>query len=103
MIGHQLRSAHHLFAFHRWRLSALAARGATPPCAVELDDETRSLIRTEIANTQAALPLVEADPRLGYHQEAHGHLYDPGRLRAKLDIMRVELEGSASLAESGRR
>lgn len=32
------------------------------------------MCRDEVANARAALPLVDADARLGWHGEAYGHM-----------------------------
>ena len=45
----------------------------------------------ELRNIEAALPVVEADPRLGFHEEFHGRKYDAASLCAKIEHLRQEL------------
>ncbi len=78
MIGHQLTSVLHLFRFHQWR-----GRGKDT-----LDDVGRTIVEAELANVEAALPLVESDPRLGLHLECQAYLYDAPRMRTKIDALR---------------
>ena len=92
MVGHQLLSAHHLFAFHAWRKQAMAARGGmTPPCTVPMDERGRALMQRELDNVRTLLPLVVADRRLGYHEEARGYMYDEQKLRTKIAALEQEL------------
>jgi hypothetical protein len=74
MIGHQLQSNVTAYRWHRWR-----GRGRR-----ELDDTARRLVEEELANVQAALPLVESDPRLGYHYEAQGYLYNADMIHQRI-------------------
>jgi hypothetical protein len=74
MIGHQLQSAVAAFRWHHWR-----GRGRRA-----LDDAGRRIVTEELANVEAALPLIESDPRLGYHYEAQGYLYSADLIRQRI-------------------
>ena len=63
--------------------------GFDAPCTLTADDESRAIWRDEEANVRQALDLVEADSRLGYHGEAHAHLFDSAALRQKLQALVV--------------
>ncbi len=91
MIGLQLRSVSNLFRFHRERQTLVKEHGLTPPCDLPRTDVLIGILRDEINNARAALPLVEADPRLGYHQEAHTYMYSAALIREKLAQMEREL------------
>lgn len=94
MIGLQLRSAANLFRFHRERQILVERDGMTPPCDLPRTASLQRLMRDEIQNARAALPLVETDSRLGYHQEAHVHMYSAALIRDKLAQMERELDGT---------
>jgi hypothetical protein len=87
MIGHQLRSNAHIYQFHQWRRGEMKRLGIEGPCTLELGDRAREIIDAEIANTQAAIPLVESDSRLGFHHEGQAYLYDAAMMRRKLETM----------------
>lgn len=90
MIGHQFHSTRNIFTFYRLRNAWLAKR------SVETTVAWKRIIRDEIGNLEACLPVVAADPRLGLHRgstPAQHRFYDaPGikkqiaRLRALLAI-----------------
>ena len=64
--------------------------GLEPPCTLEVDDEARVIWRDEEVNIRKALDLMEADSRLGYHGEAHSHLFDAASLSRKLHALAEE-------------
>jgi hypothetical protein len=93
MIGIQLRSVEHVFRFHRRRAEVMRQHGLTAPCQLPADPELVELMRKEIANAERALPLVDADARLGFHQEFQGYKYNGPMIRAKIAAMRAEWNG----------
>lgn len=84
MIGHQMQSTANIFRFHRWR-----GRGNEA-----LDNVGRAIVEAELANVEAALPLVESDPRLGLHLECQAYLYDASRVREKINQLQAMLAAS---------
>jgi len=90
MIGLQLRSVANLFRFHVERQRLMADRGLVAPCDLPRTEALESILRDEIRNARAALPLVEADPRLGFHQEARVYMYDAALIRKKIEQMERE-------------
>jgi len=84
MIGSQLRSTHHIFAWFRWRGDGRD----------ELDNVGRAIAEAELANVEEALSWVSSDPRLGFHQEPQAYLYDPPRMEAKIAALKRLLRQS---------
>ncbi|MBE2205307.1 MAG: hypothetical protein IAE94_13320 [Chthoniobacterales bacterium] len=91
MIGCHWLSTYHAYRFHAWRLATMKRQGLTAPCTLEADDEARSIWREEERNARLALLLMESDSRLGYHGEAHTHLFTPDTLREKLRKLSASL------------
>jgi hypothetical protein len=91
MIGHQLASIVNVFRFYREQQRVRAEHGLTPPCDLPPDPALLEIMREEIANVQAALPLLQADPRLGWHQDINGYQYNAELVGAKLKQMEGEL------------
>jgi hypothetical protein len=84
MIACQFRSALHLFRFQRLRDAWLAAPTADRARAWQ------NVARAEVANLRACLPLVEADPRLGWHAGSFPHphrFYDAPGIRRQIDAL----------------
>ncbi|MBN1674238.1 MAG: hypothetical protein JXR37_24530 [Kiritimatiellae bacterium] len=50
----------------------------------KLNGRIREIAERERENCAAALPLVDADPRLGFHGEAHGYLFDRPLIERKI-------------------
>ncbi len=94
MIGLQFRSAANLFRFHQERQRLMADRGLVAPCDLPRTGALEDRMRDEILNAQAALPLVEADPRLGFHQEARVYMYEANLIRSKIAQIAHELSGT---------
>ena len=46
--------------------------------------EYQQIIRDELANLQAVLPILQQDARFGYHIEAHGYQYDATRVADRI-------------------
>ncbi|OPZ23839.1 MAG: hypothetical protein BWZ02_03070 [Lentisphaerae bacterium ADurb.BinA184] len=76
------------------RYERLATPGQPPR---RLNPALRALLGDERRLTARALELVRNDPRLGFHSEAHCHLYTPADLEAKLRDL------DALLGPAGRR
>ncbi len=53
--------------------------------------EYREIIAGELENCRVALPWLEKDPRLGFHSEAHAHMFDAGMVRAKIAALENQL------------
>ena len=79
---HTFRSTRNLFRVYKLRLKWTDEKTAA----------YRKIIRDELANVQAALPLVEADDRFGFHTEAHAYLYDAPRLKKKIRALQKQLD-----------
>src|SRR5690606_431130 len=62
MIELQLRSMLHVLRFHRRRAELMSQAGLQAPCTLPRDAQLLELMRAEIDNAQAALPLVRDDP-----------------------------------------
>jgi hypothetical protein len=95
MIGIQLSSALSQFRFHHRRMQLMADRGWSGPCALPADPELLAIMRDEIDNVRAALPLLATDARLGYHQEGQVAMYDGVQVQAKIRAMEAELDAVA--------
>lgn len=84
IIGHQLRSACNLFRFYLARAAWLERADAATAAPL------RRVIGEEIANLSACLPVVESDPRLGWHRGSFPRphrFYDaPGIRRHREDL-----------------
>ncbi len=76
---HAFRSAANFCRIYRLRLDWSEAR--LP--------EFRAIAADEAANLEAVLPILESDPRFGYHIEAHGYQYDPAAVRARLEKLKL--------------
>ena len=50
--------------------------------------EMQELVTREISNTARMKELCLADPRLGYHSEAEGYLFDPEKLECRIKSLR---------------
>jgi len=55
-------------------------------------DRMEEICRAEWENASAALPLVDADPRLGWHGEAYGYMINRPLIEQKLAGLKVILE-----------
>jgi hypothetical protein len=53
--------------------------------------EYRRIIADELENVEAALPIVQRDPRFGFHIEAHGYMYDAASVARKARSLRRQL------------
>jgi hypothetical protein len=91
MLAVQFRSTRNLFRFHQERATLMAAHGLTPPCELPRTPALAALMAEEIRNCESALPWVDRDPRLGYHQEGRVHMYNAASIRRKIDLMRAEI------------
>jgi hypothetical protein len=91
MIGIQLRSIANQFRFHARRAELISERALAPPCDFPRDQTLIEIMLDELRVTEAALPWVESDPRLGWHQSIQAYKYDAVNLRDKITLMRREL------------
>ncbi len=55
-------------------------------------DAMREIVYAEIKNSQAMIPLCEADNRLGWHSEAEGYKFHPEKLNARIEKLKILLE-----------
>lgn len=78
---HVFRSAWNVFRVYKLRRDWSAARL----------DAYSAIIRDELSNLQGLLPLLEADPRLGFHAEAAAYMFDPPSVRRKIRNLRRQL------------
>ena len=91
MLSVQFRSTLNVFRFYREQQRVMRERGLTAPCDLPRDPALLAVMSEEQANAERALPLVEADRRLGFHQEYQGYKYDAAMIREKLARMASEL------------
>ena len=73
--GATFRSAHNIYHWYVLRHK----KRSTKLTAAELD-----IVKDEINNLQAILPVVQADPRTGFHQEAQWQMFSPSIIKRKL-------------------
>ncbi len=52
----------------------------------------KAIVKDEIANSSAMIPLCKADNRLGWHSEAEGYKFHPAKLRARIKQLRELLK-----------
>lgn len=52
------------------------------------------IARNELANLEAALPLVAGDERFGWHSDAQAFLFDAPRIRKKIAALKRQLSGT---------
>ena len=62
--------------------------------------EYQAIVRDELENLQAVLPILKRDQRFGYHIEAHGYQYDAATVAAKIETLTVPLEYSRAIEKS---
>jgi|GEM_PF-3600045 len=91
IIGLQLRSIAHQFQFQQRRTEIMRAENLTAPCQLPPDEQLLSIMREELTVVRQALPLVEADSRLGFHQTFQGYKYDSQSIIAKIELMEKAL------------
>jgi len=82
-IGCCFRSTRNAYSTYKLRLER-------PP---DLPARFREVATDEIANLETALPLLEADPRLGFHAECQGVQFSAELVREKLAQLRASLAG----------
>ena len=92
MLQIQLRSILNVFRFYGEQRRAIDEAKLTPPCDIAPTPELLAIMAEEIANVETALPLLEADRRLGFHEEYGGYKYNAAMVRGKIEAMRAELE-----------
>jgi len=62
--------------------------------------EYQSIVRDELENLQAVLPILRRDQRFGYHIEAHGYQYDAASVAAKIESLTEQMECSRAIVKS---
>ncbi|MHB9025103.1 MAG: hypothetical protein ACYC7E_13180 [Armatimonadota bacterium] len=90
MIGVQMRSVVNVYRFFQAQQHAMQSQGLTAPCDIPANEALLGIMREEIANAARALPLVDADRRLGYHRDTGGYKYNGETIRAKIRSMEEE-------------
>lgn len=83
LVGIHLRTALHLGRFYRLRDRFLGHGLKGPDELADLTRQMQELLAAEIANAEAALPLLESDPRLGYGF-CYGIVYDAQMVGEKI-------------------
>jgi hypothetical protein len=86
----QTRSAANVVDFILRRDEFHASQDAAQKAA--LLDRLEAICRDELENAAAAIPLLKADPRLGWHGEAYGYMITPQQVEEKLAGLREILE-----------
>jgi hypothetical protein len=79
--GHSFRSAANFSRIYRLRRQ----------WSDGMHEAYRKIVRDELANLQAVLPVLERDARFGYHIEAHGYQYEAAGVAAKIRLLQQEL------------
>lgn len=69
MIDCCLQSMVTILNFHHWRKGILQEHGLTAPCDLPADETSDRLIAEQARHADRARRLMQADDRLGYHQE----------------------------------
>ncbi|MHB0939803.1 MAG: hypothetical protein ACYC6A_25695 [Armatimonadota bacterium] len=77
-IMHCFRSALNVYRTYRLRRDRPA----------DLEEQFAAIVEDEVANLEAALPLLEADPRLGFHAECQAYQVTAAAVREKLEALR---------------
>lgn len=75
MIGCHLDAMHNICAFQKWRDRRIQTYKLTAPCKIPPNREGLDIVERQRATARRAALLLEADPRLGYHQEPHAQFF----------------------------
>lgn len=86
----QTQSAANVVDFLLTRNAYYESTDAARKC--ELLDRMESICRDEVETAQASIPLLQADPRLGWHGEAYGYMISPELVEEKLTGLRDIIE-----------
>lgn len=81
IIGHCFRSTVNVFRVYQLRRDRPA----------DADTQFHAILEDEIANLETALPIIDADPRLGFHAECQQYQFSAETVREKLAEMRKQL------------
>jgi len=73
--GATFRSAYNIY---RWYLLRRKCRGR------KLNTPEYEILADELENLQSVLPLVQADPRIGFHQEDQWRMFTPTTIKQKI-------------------
>ena len=95
-IALSVRSTINIIRFYdllqRWEKNKARLRAETPHFGVQarpdkvLSAKLKKILGEEILNAQEDKELVKAEPRLGFHPEAHVHLFTPDDLDYKISL-----------------
>jgi hypothetical protein len=91
MIPIHLRGTWNAYRLHAWKIRKAGYELWDKPHRFRPDAEARAIMADEIRNARRAIPLCEADPRLGVHLEADQPLYTAGMIREKIRVMKARL------------
>jgi hypothetical protein len=91
MLGLQFHSIGNTFHFFREQQREMQHEGLAAPCHLPCDPALLAIMEEEVKNAEQALPLVEADERLGFHQDTRGYKYNAATIRDKITQMRAEM------------
>jgi hypothetical protein len=86
----QTTSAANVVDFLLTRDAFYASSDATEKTA--LLNRMETICRDEVVNAEASLPLLDADPRLGWHGEAYGYMISRELVEQKLALLRALLD-----------
>lgn len=84
-------SVTNVFEFERERRRVMRRDGLAAPCTLPAEPALLRIIAAEVKNARRALPLVEADDRLGFQQEYGGYKFNARLIREKIAAMEAEL------------
>ena len=80
--GGTFRSAYNIYRWYLLRRNKKSQK---------LGPAEREIITDELQNLIATLPYVQADPRLGLHQEPQWQMYNPKILKQKIQLLKAML------------
>jgi hypothetical protein len=95
MLALQLRSIVNLYRFYREQQRVMREHNLTAPCTLPRDPALLAIMAEELENVRRALPLVDADLRLGWHQDVNNYQYNGALIREKMAAMERELAQGA--------
>lgn len=97
-----LQSGRNILKFYELRTKLLNDADDAEDVLLQME----SIVKAEISNSAAMIPLCEQDARLGYHSEAEGYKFFPEKLRdrmEKLQKLLTEFPSAAEKAKNGQK
>jgi hypothetical protein len=88
-LGIQFQSGSNILHFYALREKLARGKGSE---RLEVLNRMKGLVNAELALDERLLPLAEADSRLGFHSEAEGYKYFPGKIRWRMRQLKSLLE-----------